>query len=119
MLLSLPRQLVNRFGDPVKTTKSVTTRLTWWGPNHVWEWLDQPNGAGSLVSWEKLRPALRKSLGAQGMLCPGSPDGKCWFAVPSPDGQVVLKAVDLDEGLLKEGATGSGLVLKQDGIQKR
>jgi hypothetical protein len=48
----------------------------------------------ALVSWEK--PAHVLVVPRTVKICPGSPDGKCWFTVPTPDGKTsLLKCVDL------------------------
>jgi hypothetical protein len=50
-------------------------------------------------------------------ICPGSPDGKCWFTTATPDGKSALKRVDLPAIALRQA--DKPLRLTADGIMRR
>jgi hypothetical protein len=109
------KQRLESLQDPSKGGGGAGSRITWWG--NEFSWLSFPNRVGSLHSWEKQNAVLRVRLGPGAKLCPGSPDGKCWFVTGGPDGKAVLKGVDLPALALK--AAEQPMTLTPDGIVRK
>jgi hypothetical protein len=104
------RQRTARFADP---SKGAASRIGWWGNDFFW--VARNNGSSALISWEKQSVVLRAALRRTEKVCLGNTDGKCWFLATGPDGNAVLKGIDLPAAALQQAAqplklTGDGIV---------
>ena len=105
------RQRTARFADP---SKGAASRIRWWGNDFFW--VARNSGSGTLISWDKQSVVLRATLRPKEKVCLGNTDGKCWFIVTGPDGNAVLKGIDLPAAALQQAA--QPLKLTGDGIAR-
>ncbi|HTU18334.1 MAG TPA: hypothetical protein VMG10_09775 [Gemmataceae bacterium] len=103
------RQRTARFAD---SSKGAASRIGWWGNDFLW--VARNKGSSSLISWDKQKVVLR-ALSRTAKVYVGNADGKCWLLGTSPDGNAVLKGIDLPAAALQQAAqplklTGDGIV---------